>query len=309
MPKKKNSMALFEVISKIRDKNPDSGVLIPEWVRPNQQDQQDQQAPAPLETKSPEPTPQKPAPQAQAEPESTTYAPAQDQIEAPETPETPEAPDAPETQETQETPEAPIRPVMQTTSTWEPRQTNAPETSEGLPIWSTNAGKLTLSLNYVSCMVVSMGVLLTIVAAFVLGRVTAPSGATPAQTKQTTVKRVAGKYYMMIAKLADEGEAAMAEANRMAAFCNANGEPADVKILPKVVNKKVVTGKGNLIVWSATPFDSPSDEEVIDHALFVQNELGAKYAKQYGLKDNKFIQPQKNRKPAPVLFPYKPTKE
>ena len=289
MPKKKNSMALFEVISKTRDKNPDSEVVVPGWVKPNQQDPQAQE---PQDTAPQEPEPQKPEPQAP--------------VTAPKTPEAPQASEVTQDPEASEVTSTPA-PAIQTTSTRTPRRPiERPETPEP-PIWSTDGGRLTLSLNYVSCMVASMGLLLLIVGAFVLGYMTASPGATDAQSKQTVVKRVAGKYYMIISKLADESNASRAEANRMAAFCNANGEPAEVKLLPRVVNNKVVKGQGNLIVWSATPFDSPSGEDVSAHALSIQGVLGVKYAEKYG-SNNKFIQPQKNGRLAPIMFEYKPKK-
>ena len=251
-------MALFEVISKSRDKNPDSEVLVPNWVKPDQQDPQDQEPAAP-EPIAPEPEIETPAPQDE---EAVSEAPA------------------------------PSAPILPTTSTWEPRPaSDAPKTSD-LPVWSTDGGRLTLSLNYVSCLVVSTGVLLLIAGAFWLGRTTAPSPVIPGRTGQPVVKRQVGKYYMVIQTLDGFTTATMAEAKQIVKFCSANGEPSEVKQVGK-----------NLIVWSATPFDSRNSEEVIAHALFVQNELGVKYARKYGSK-YKFRQPQKNGKLVPVMYPY-----
>ena len=256
--KKKNSMALFEVISKSRDKNPDSEVLVPDWVKPGQQ-APDAQASAILEPIAPEPEIETPAPQDE---QAVSEAPT------------------------------PSAPVLPTTSTWEPRpSSDAPKTSD-LPVWSTDGGRLTLSLNYVSCLVVSTGVLLLIAGAFWLGRTTAPSPVIPGRTGQPVVKRQVGKYYMVIQTLDGFTTATMAEAKQIVKFCSASGEPSEVKQVGK-----------NLIVWSATPFDSRNSEEVIAHALFVQNELGVKYARKYGSK-YKFRQPQKNGKLVPVLYPY-----
>jgi hypothetical protein len=330
--KKKNSMALFEVISNTRDKNPDSEVIVPEWVRPGyqeeqakkaqqaqqekqaEQEKQAQQASEPQEPTAPEPVAPKPVvPKAPAPTPLIPEPPQKEQTElivpktvAPKTvvpePVDPEpVVQAPVTQapapqdDVDTTQEASPRP---TTSTWEPRHhTNddAPETPKtaGNPIWSTDGERLTLSLNYISCMVVSMGVLLVVVLAFFLGRMTASPETTPAKAQSTVIKREVGKFYMVIQTLSGGNTAATrAEANRIADFCNKNGEPAEVKSL-----------RGNLIVWSARPFDSKVGEEVRGHALSLQNELGPKYANQYASK-YRFAQPQRNGKLAPIMFPY-----
>ena len=269
MAKKKNAMALFEVISKTRDKNPGSEVTVPNWMKPGHQDQAPQDQAPDVEA----PEAQEPAP---PEPEAQTQTPAsQTEVASPEA-------------------EAPNAPALPTTSTWEPRRSPEGPKMSDLPMLSTDGGRLTLSLNYVSCMVVSMGVLLLIIGAFVLGRVTAPDSSPPAgaSTGKPVVKRQVGKYYLVIQTLDGRTPEARVEADRIVKFCSANSEPSEVKLLDK-----------NLIVWSLTPFDSAKSEEVIAHALFVQNELGAKYARKFGSK-YKFIQPQKNGKLVPVLFPY-----
>ena len=277
MAKKKNALGLFEVISKNRDRNPDSEVTVPDWVKHPGQSGQEAQAPAVQEPAAGEP----------ASPEAETETPAaRDEVSASQA-------------------QAASAPVLPTTSTRTPRRpVETPKISD-LPIWSTAGGRLTLSLNYVSCLVASMGVLLLIIAAFVLGRATAPDASPPATVKQPVVKRQPGKYYMVIETLADESDAAEAEANQIVKFCGANGEPAQVQLLPKIVNGKIVKGKGKLIVWSLTPFDSKTSEEVNAHARHVQNELGAKYAKTYGSKYS-FNQTRKG-KLAPVMFQYKKT--
>jgi hypothetical protein len=269
--KKKNSMALFEVISKTRDKNPDSEVSVPNWIKPSS-GQEDQ-----------EPEVQVPAVEAQdaldtLEPETQTPEPRQEEEEVA----TPK-------------PETLISPTLQTTSTWEPRRSPEPPKSSDLPIWSTSGGRLILSLNYVTCLVASMGVLLLIIGAFVIGRMTA-SDSTPIAAgggrRQAVVKREVGKFYMVIETLKGRSPEARTEADRIVKFCNANGEPSQVQLLGQ-----------NLIVWSLTPFDAKNSEEVTAHALHVQNELGAKYTRQYGSK-YKFSQPKKNGKLVPVLYPY-----
>ena len=266
MAKKKNSMALFEVISKTRDKNPDAEVTVPNWIK-SSSEQPDQETREPdVQESAVEEDPPCPEPEAQSGASLEEIAPSP--------------------------PKAPPSPALQTTSTWEPhRSDDTPEKSD-LPIWSTAGGRLTLSLNYVSCLVASTGILLLIITAFVLGRITASSVAPPVKTGQSVVKRQVGKYYMVIETLDGKTRQARAEADRIVKFCGENGEPAQVQLLGK-----------NLIVWSLTPFDSPKSEEVRAHALHVQNELGAKYARKYTSK-YKFNQPEQNGKLVPIMYPY-----
>jgi hypothetical protein len=312
--KKKNSMALFEVISKTRDKNPESEVLVPEWVKPGHKNPDAPTTPpeappaeesAPPQAEAAEPAaPQ--APTSEPEPvEPVASEPAIQETEAPQPlipePET-QAPEPTEV-EAPKTAQAPREPISTTTYSTQAQPIDRNENAEP-PMWSTDGERLTLSLNYVSCMVASMGILLLIIGAFVLGRMTASPEAASAPTNQNAIKREVGKYYMVIQRFAGEGPQYDKEAKQAAAFCNANGEPAQVQLIPKVVNGQIVKGKGYLIVWSAKPFDSPRSEEVKAHALFVQNELGAKYAKKYGAKYS-FRQTRTDGNLASVMYPYK----
>jgi hypothetical protein len=336
-------MALFEVISKTRDKNPDSEVIVPEWVRPGYKPPQDPAA-EPQETEAAEPEPQKPVVQEPEPPKTVVPAPAapepafqQPLLQQPVAPQPVAAPEpvAPQPLVQQPTAtEAPPQTLIQeqvpdpitlpddededapaTTSTWEPRSLGEPgETktktkAETKPItWSTEDQRLTVSLNYLSCTVAAIGVLLLLVTTFVLGRITASPATTIAGAGGAAVQRESGKYYMVIERLPDRSSASMVEATRIAAFCNANNEPASVQRIPpgKTADGKPV-GQGYLIVWSGTPFDKKTGEEVRAHALKLQNELGLKYANQYGSK-YKFAQPQKNGRVEPTLYLYKPKK-
>lgn len=333
MAKKKNSMALFEVISKTRDKNPDAEVLVPGWAK---QGQEEPQPPAPAEV--PPAPPVEPPAEIEAPTEAQAEAPTEAQtaaveqsapvIEAAEPTETPAEtaeiepieqiepepepePDEPETnvievaapqpQQTFEAPAAAPRPA------WRDRKTDTDADGDGdgdRPMWSTDGGRLTISLNYVSCLVASIGILFLIIGAFALGRATGSSDDPIVPKKQGAIKRIDGKYYMVIQRLPDRSVESAAEARRIAEFCNANGEPAQVQLIPKVVNRKIVPGKGHLIVWSGKPFNTPRSEEVKAHAMFVQNELGAKYARKYGSR-YKFRQTGANGNLAPLMYPYK----
>jgi hypothetical protein len=268
-------MALFEVISNTRDKNPDTEVTVPNWIKPGHQNQQ-------AEAQEPQVQDFEPGELDAPDPEAQT-APVQEEVAAPE-PEAEASPDA----------EAENAPTLQTTSTWEPRRSPEEPITSDLPIWSTSGGRLVLSLNYVSCLVASTGILLLIIVAFWLGHKVGSSPAAPpgANTERPVVKRQVGKFYMVIETLDGRTKEARAEADRIVKFCKANGEPAEVQFL-----------KPNLIVWSLTPFDSKLNEEVRAHALSIQNELGVKYARKYGSK-YKFNQPVKNGKLVPVMYPY-----
>ena len=307
-------MALFEVISKTRDKNPDSEVIVPEWVRPGYNKQPDEpteaQESAPVESTAPEP--QTPEPIASITPIATIQQPIEPaELEAippepviqeplladPVAPQ-PVIPEPIVTPEPIVAPEPIVVPEpMTTTSTWQPHHsegapetTNTPKNSD-IPMWNTDGERLTLSLNYVSCMVASIGLLLLLAVAFVTGRMTA-SPATPAAVEPVVIQREFGKYYMVIETLPGRGSGAEAEAKRIADFCIKNGEPAEVKAL-----------NNNVIVWSATPFDTAASEAVSAHALRIQNDLGVKYDRMYS-SGYKFIQPQKNGRIAPKMYPH-----
>jgi len=246
--KKKDSVALFEVISKSRDKKPDSELAVPGWAKPAAQGDQ--------------------APEALEQVELVEQEQEQEQ----------------ETDETQTPP--PV--TLQTTSTRQPRTAPVSPDRGPIPIWDTADGRLTLSLNYVSCMVAAMGILLLVIASFVVGRMTVSTASLPVETAKWQV----GKFYLVIETLEGRSQQARKEADRMVEFCKANNEPCAVQRLDQ-----------NLIVWSMTPFDSPDGELAKAHALKIQDELGAKYQKEYGTK-YKFSQ-QKDGAFNPEFWPYK----
>jgi hypothetical protein len=147
-------------------------------------------------------------------------------------------------------------------------------------------------------MAACLGLLVLLIAAFALGRLTASPEAPTVTPKQTVIKRELGKFYMVIQALPGRDATSMAEAKRIAEFCTANGEPAQVQLIPGRTR-----GTGHLIVWSAKPFDAQQGVEVRAHALSLQNELGPKYAKRYG-SQYKFTQPQRNGTLIPKMYQY-----
>jgi hypothetical protein len=255
--KKKDSVALFEVISKSRQKRGDSDLGVPGWIEPPEAPRQQAEKPS------------VPARQAAA------------------------------------IPQAPSRPVE--------------------PAIGVVGGRLTVSLNYVSCMVIAMGLLVLLLAAFWLGRATGGAakgepteagvaGFTEGQStggsiteggtrpppstghqKATDVtrsaefhlpvtrvpKRVSGKYYLVIESIKKNTDAATQktnreEADRIIEFCKQKGEPSELRSM-----------KGRFIVWSLTPHDSSESEAALRHARFIQDNLGKEYFEKY--KTYKFL--------------------
>jgi len=149
-----------------------------------------------------------------------------------------------------------------------------------------------LSLNYGSCVVVAVGLVLLLAGAFALGRRTRPRGVTdgPADVAGTDAgatpaglvgadavapaarpQRVSGKYYLIIQNLRGGGEAERKEGERIVAFCAERGEQATVEWF-----KNPRTGKAFLAVWSLTPFQSASGKENTAHAEWIET-IGRKY--------------------------------
>jgi len=269
--KKKDSVALFEVISKSRDKKSDSEIAVPGWAKPAAQGDQPAEAAEATEAV-----------------EAVETAEATEPVEPVEAAETPEPTEPTEQEGYVAEVQTPAPVTLQTTSTRTPRPAAASTGLAGRPMLDTADGRLTVSLNYVSSMVAAVGLLLLMSIAFVLGRMTAPAPSPPVEAAKWQV----GQYYLVIETLEGITPKARAEADRIVKFCKANNEPCEVQQLDS-----------NLIVWSMTPFDSPKDELAKAHALKIQNELGSKYQQKYGTK-YRFSQ-QKNGVFNPVFFPYK----
>lgn len=170
------------------------------------------------------------------------------------------------------------------------------------PIVSIAGDRLRLSLSMVSCAAVVLGLLLVLTGAFGLGWwAGAPADAPDGPRGGSLRDRVAmgrhvlggsggpgggakstgggptwqkGKSYLVIQSLAGEAPADYQEAQRIAAFCNANGQPAAVA---RYTNPR--SGTKRYIVWSLTPFDAPTTrqaEQANRFALAIEA-LGKKY--------------------------------
>lgn len=225
MAKRKNSMALFEVISKA-DKGRNRTVLsVPDWMRSGQEAAQ----------------------KADGAPDSVDAADAVD---------------------------APQSPAMADAAS--PQQQDV----RGEPIVSTTGGRLTVSLNYVSCTVALLAILFLVIAAFMMGRASMrpadpaakPAGADVKKpviassggfSPRGRVARTPGKYYLVIQEMKDMTPERKADAEAIVSYLG--DYPATV-----------VDGGGHWAVWSLEGFDSPDSAEAKRYAFMISNE-GTKY--------------------------------
>ena len=242
MAKKKDSMALFEVISKSREKRSRGEMGVPDWMGHSEQG-------AP--------------PQAEASTTSTPPA----------------------------IPRAARKPAVVKTG-----------------------GQLQVTLNYISCLALALGLVVLLAGAFWLGRSTAPEAGGPAQAgmkapfrpgligqggnkagaKQPEMKlppRQAGKYYLVIESTGGAQDWHLEQARKIQRFCYfEGGEPSEVRKYPATQHTKE-----QYVVWSLTSFDSPRSTEATQHAEMIER-LGARYFGKHG--DFKFQ--QRKNKDAPL---------
>ena len=159
------------------------------------------------------------------------------------------------------------------------------------PLVSTTGGRLTLSFNHVSCVVVTVGLVLLLAGAFALGRADR-RGKEPVTTENGTEKteaglgdkvspppvrqRESGKYYMIIQRLGPVSESARKEGERIVDFCKKWGEQATVELFENPRTKKEF-----LAVWSLTPFDSLTGESNDAHAKLIEG-MGKEYFAKHG---------------------------
>jgi len=97
------------------------------------------------------------------------------------------------------------------------------------------------------------------------GQIPVPPGSTGGNgggpTQGTPTGRIAGKYYLIIQRLKGDTEADKAEADRIVSFCAEHGEPASVWEMPIGSH-----GGKRYFVWSLRPFDAPDDPKGLEHA-------------------------------------------
>jgi hypothetical protein len=231
--KKKDSMALFEVISKSREKRSRAEMGVPEWMGDSEQ-----------------------GPAEQAEASTTSPQPG--------------------------THEAPRKPAIVKTGE-----------------------QLQVTVNYLTCLAVALGLIVLLAGAFWLGRGTAPKAGEPAQagmqaevrhgllgqggkgskSSKTGAKRPPmklptrqkGKYYLVIESTGGVGDSHLKHARKIQEFCYfQGGEPSEVRKYPATAKTPE-----QYVVWSLTPFDSYRSEEATHHAKVIED-LGAQYFAKYG---------------------------
>jgi len=248
--KRKNSVALFEVISKGKEKYGEARLGVPGWAG--------KQEPAPaaagLAAAAAGPTPAAPGPTpAAAEPARLGPATAL-------------------------------------------RRGLFGSKAPGEVVFAREGPRLRVSLSYVACTVVVVGLMAAMCGAFLLGRVSVgpqpgkptveggmrvpfrPEVATTRGIEKPAAKegaRQPGKYYLVIQGLGGTTEAEKTEGTRIMQFCQQNGEPATVATLPRTTR-----AKEQYIVWSLTGFDSSSSDAARKYALHIE-ELGKKYFEKY----------------------------
>ncbi len=263
MGKKKDSVALFEVITRNKERQSKKDLGVPGWMGKAGQAPQEQQAPrqeAPPEEsqqqQAPAPPPQQRAEQVPPETEPETRA-------------------------------ARAQPAKRLSA----------------PSVSTEGGRLKLSLDYISCTAIAVGFIVLLAVAFWLGRTTSPQApaqqagmdapynpavtggrdgdgeAGGAQSPAAAPKRQKGKYYLVIQSMMGDSPRLKKEAYKIVNYCRKNGEPASV-----------ARYGDQLVVWSLTPFESPSGTEAKQHARAIE-EMGKRYPGDYDFRqrrDGKF---------------------
>ncbi len=161
------------------------------------------------------------------------------------------------------------------------------------PMVSTADGRLKLSLNYVSCLVAALGLVVLLVLAFWLGHWTGralgadgpqppavgqrpqqPSGQPPPGDQgPTPAVRVSGKYYPVIQGTQGLTQQRYEDAEKIVQYLARNGLQADVRIWRGTPRQYVV--------WSLSGFDSPQSDEALEFIARVE-QLGRKYLAEGG---------------------------
>ncbi len=166
------------------------------------------------------------------------------------------------------------------------RQATMPQAHE--PVVSTVGGRLRLSLTYTTCMVAFAVLLLLLAGAFALGRYLASTGGevivvsageAPEGPDETGGRRVvvagtgAGTqppaavrlYYLVIQNMMDSSDEHRQQADRIVAFCDSRGVPAEVGMY-----------QGDYVVVSRQGFESPDSDAAEEFAQQIE-QLGREY--------------------------------
>jgi hypothetical protein len=153
-------------------------------------------------------------------------------------------------------------PAKQPIPTPAPPPSERPERQQPLgampePIVQTGDGRVRLSLNYVSSTVVLAGLLLVLIAAFVLGRKTAsPSGPAAVRNLYTQVAPRGAGSYLVLAEVPGESNAAKTQAVKLDKYLYENGIPAEVEF---------DRPGGRYVLVSYQAFEDPNSQQALEH--------------------------------------------
>ncbi len=296
--KRKDAVALFEAISKTKPRS-DVNMNVPAWMQKNAEGQAPQAAPA--DASAPASAPASTEPQATAEPATIAASAA---------------------------PAAPTAPAAE--AKWRPTYSASTPAPEG-KMFSTEGGRLSLSLDYRKAGFVAAGAAVLLIVVFVLGRVSnshpAPAAATDGNappmkpdvvqpgarpgTARTVARdvaapgagtaavaipagpRVKGKYYIVIQGMSGKTDALKEEAFKIADFCTKHNLPADVAEM----------GSKAFIVWSMQPFDSAQDPQAKKYAEEIEK-VGKLYKAAGGKYD--FMQRKTHNGPLDPMLKQQP---
>ena len=189
--------------------------------------------------------------------------------------------------------EPPAEPVEPTSA--KPAQVVRTPVAAAEPIITTGDGRLRVSLNYVSCGVALIAVLLLLVVAFCLGRASAPSGDGPAVASPAAGQgrkgeagtppgrddrlptRKSGMHYLVIQPMNGLAAADLADAHKIVKYCSEAGLKASVGKFPS--GKPV-----RYVVWSLEGFESPDSQAASEYAADVDG-VGKRYKQAFKTYD------------------------
>jgi len=271
--KNKSSMALFEVVSRTKDKTRKAPLAVPDWMKPPADD-----TVGPDGLPEPPPTPEPPADAATDSAVEADESGADTAVErspaAPVGADRPEAPDETSGADAQHD---------------EPDGSDASAGTAGEAALSVAGGRLTVSLNYVSCAVVGMAVVFGLLVAFALGRLSVdrtPPAAEPAEPANGSragldvgagpdrsglegpvrPRRISGKHYLVIRQMGGRTPAHKAAAEKIVAYCQAVRNDLAT----------VVDDGQQYAVLSGKPFDSGTSNKALEYAVDIHG-LGIRY--------------------------------
>ena len=276
MAKKKNSEALFEVISRSKGDRATRGLAVPDWMRP------------PSEREGP--------PEAQDQPEAPEAG-----VDAPaeEPPELPKPPKPPAARKPKPERRPEPKPAGPKPSVW--------------PIVAVEDGRVKISLNPLSSALVLGMLVLVMLGVFLIGWKAAPRQEVVSaagmgvehrpdvlggqgrdrvrdRTQPEAPKHVVGKYYMIVYGLAGKSADDLKEARSIEKFCNDAGMPVTVYEM-----------QGQYIIYGLTGFDAEDSIEATKYAVKMQ-QLGKRYKTEINGQEFKQTDPR-GRWPWFLKFP------